>query len=585
MGITSALNTGLSGLSSSQSQIDVVGNNIANVNTVGFKSSRLDFKTQFLQNFSFGTAPSDDLGGTNPLQIGLGTQAGAITRNFGSGSLQVTGVDTNLAIQGDGFFILKNGAQQVYTRDGSFQLNGLNQLVSGTGQLVQGYGIDQDFNIVTGTLGPLTIPLNALTVAQATENASIIGQFNSAGNAATQVTHATLGTSTTPQPFYLSDGAGGVDATNPPTGATVLTSITDATGTAYFQTGDIITLNAELGPVDTARSIAQQTLTVTSATTLADLQSFMTGSLGINTTAGANGSIAAAPGVTFPATTNTVLLTVDGNPGEQNDIVLDTNSLTIDRSGTILTPFSFDTPVHADGESVSTSFVAYDSLGTPIDVGVTAVLQSKSNSGTTWKIFANSPDGTATGANVQTAVGIGTLTFDNNGNLTSTSNPSLTIDRSNSGAQPTVNISLDFAGSQAFSGQESEMGQAKPDGSAPGTLINYSIGNDGIITGSFTNSLSRPLGQVALATFRNNQGLIDQGGNTFVEGPNSGNAVITTPKHGSAGSLTSGALELSNVDLSAQFVQLISASTGFSASSRIITTSNQMLQELLSASR
>lgn len=585
MGITSALNTGLSGLSSSQLQIDVVGNNIANVNTVGFKSSRLDFKTQFLQNFSFGTAPSDDLGGTNPLQIGLGTQAGAITRNFGSGSLQVTGVDTNLAIQGDGFFILKNGAQQVYTRDGSFQLNGLNQLVSGTGQLVQGYGIDQDFNIVTNTLGPLTIPLNALTVAQATENAAIVGQFNSAGNAATQVTHATLGTSTTPQPFYLSDGAGGVDGTNPPTGTTVLTNVTDGTGAAYFQTGDIITLNAELGPVDTARSLAERTLTVTSTTTLADLQSFMTGGLAINTTTGANGSIATTPGVTFPATGNTALLTVDGNPGEQNDIILDTNSLTINRSGTTLTPFSFDTPVHADGESVTTSFIAFDSLGTPIDIGVTAVLQSKSNNGTIWKIFANSPDGTATGANVQTAVGIGTLTFDNNGNLTSTSNPSLTIDRSNSGAQPTVNISLNFAGSQAFSGQESEMGQATPDGSAPGTLINYYIGGDGVITGSFTNSLSRPLGQVALATFRNNQGLIDQGGNTFVEGPNSGTAVINTPKHGSAGSLTSGALELSNVDLSAQFVQLISASTGFSASSRIITTSNQMLQELLSASR
>src|SRR6476659_3063375 len=129
MGITSSLQTGLSGLSSSQQQIDVVGNNIANVNTIGFKSSRLDFKTQFLENFSFGTAPSADLGGTNPLQIGLGTQAGAVSRNFGDGSLQVTGVPTNLAMQGNGFFVLKDVSQQVYTRDGTFQLNGLNQLV------------------------------------------------------------------------------------------------------------------------------------------------------------------------------------------------------------------------------------------------------------------------------------------------------------------------------------------------------------------------------------------------------------------------------------------------------------------------
>src|SRR3954470_22922070 len=156
MGITSSLITALSGLSTSQSQIDVVGNNIANVNTIGFKSSRLDFKTQFLENFSFGTAPSTELGGTNPLQIGLGTEAGAVSRNFGDGSLQVTGVNTNLAMQGAGFFILKDVGQQVYTRDGSFLLNGLNQLVSSSGQLVQGFGVDGNFNVIPGVLSNLT---------------------------------------------------------------------------------------------------------------------------------------------------------------------------------------------------------------------------------------------------------------------------------------------------------------------------------------------------------------------------------------------------------------------------------------------
>src|ERR1041384_5534915 len=117
MGITSSLVTALSGLSTAQSQIDVVGNNIANVNTVGFKASRLDFKTQFLENFSFGSAPNGTLGGTNPLQIGLGASAGAITKNFTDGSLRVTGVPTNMAIQGSGMFILQDAAQQVYTRD------------------------------------------------------------------------------------------------------------------------------------------------------------------------------------------------------------------------------------------------------------------------------------------------------------------------------------------------------------------------------------------------------------------------------------------------------------------------------------
>ena len=120
-------------MTANQAIMQTTGNNIANVNTVGFKSSTLDFKTQFLENFSYGSAPSGNLGGTNPLQIGLGASSGAITKNFTDGSLQVTGVPTNLAIQGDGMFILQDGNQQVYTRDGSFQLNGLHQLVSGTG--------------------------------------------------------------------------------------------------------------------------------------------------------------------------------------------------------------------------------------------------------------------------------------------------------------------------------------------------------------------------------------------------------------------------------------------------------------------
>ena len=187
MGITSTLTTALSGLSTAQSEIDVVGNNIANVNTTGFKASTLDFKTQFLENFSYGTAPTGTLGGTNPLQIGLGATSGAITKNFTDGSLEPTGVPTNLAIQGNGMFILQDGAQQVYTRDGSFQLNSQNQLVTGTGQIVQGYGVDTNFQVVPGTLANVTIPLGTLTLAQATQNATFSGNLNAAGPLPTTV--------------------------------------------------------------------------------------------------------------------------------------------------------------------------------------------------------------------------------------------------------------------------------------------------------------------------------------------------------------------------------------------------------------
>ncbi len=579
MGITSSLVTGLSGLSSSQSEIDVIGNNIANVNTVGFKSSRLDFKTQFLENFSYGTAPSATAGGTNPLQIGLGTQAGAITKDFGDGSLQVTGVPTNMAIQGNGFFVLKDGTQQVYTRDGSFQLNGLNQLVSGTGQLVQGYGVDANYNITSGVLTNLTIPVGSLTVAQATSKTTFAGNLNSGGDIPTSVTDYTLG-----QPLYLTDGAGGVNPTNPPTGATLLTDVTDATGAAQFQVGDVLTVKGSKGSKDSV-SIAPETLTVTGTTTLADLQSFFTGALGINTSAGANGSIATVPGVTIPATGNTATFTIDGNPGLENDIVLDNNSFTVTRAGTVLTPYTFTKNSSADGESTTTSMTAYDSLGTPITINVTAVLESKSSSGSTWRYFATSPANTNVTPATSTAVGTGTLSFDTSGQQVSSTNPTITINRAGTGAQPSLSVNADFSQITALSGTTSTLASTFQDGSPPGTLTTFAIGTDGIITGSFSNGLSRTVGQVALATFRNDEGLIDDGSNTYIEGPNSGNAIISAPQQLSSGRVVAGSLELSNVDLSSEFVLLIAASTAFSASSKVITESNQLLQDLLSSVR
>ena len=576
MGITSSLQTGLSGLSTSQSQIDVVGNNIANVNTIGFKSSRLDFKTQFLENFSFGSAPSANLGGTNPLQIGLGATAGAITRDFGDGSLQVTGVNTNLAIQGQGMFVLKDGPQQVYTRDGTFQLNGLNQLVSGTGQVVQGFGVDPSFNIVPGVLGDLNIPIGSLTVAQATQNANMTGNLHTGGSVPSTVSNITLG-----QPLYLSDGSGGVDATNPPTGATLLTDVTDASGTSLFQAGDVISFTGNKG----TRSLKSQSLTVGAGTTLADFESFMNGTLGINTTAGANGALAAVPGVTVPATGNTATLTISGNPGSQNDIALSNSSLSITRGAATTAPFTWTKNGTADGESVYTSMTVYDSIGTPINVNVVATLMDKSTTGSDWRFYADSPDGTATGAATQTSVGTGTLSFDTSGHLLATNTPTVTIDRTNSGAVPSLSFALDFSHMTALSGTNSQMASTFQDGSPPGTLTTFSIGNDGTISGSFSNGLSRTVGQVALATFRNVEGLIDRGSNAFIEGPNSGTAIISAPTQFSAGRVVSGSVELSNVDLSGEFVQLIAASTAFSASSRVITSSNQLLQELLSAAR
>ncbi len=185
MGLASALSTALTGLNAAETTIDVVGNNLANSSTNGFKASTVQFATQFLQTQSLGSAPAGLNGGTNPRQIGLGTQVAAITPNFTQGTIQLTSNALDLAIQGDGFFIVQAAAgEQLFTRNGSFQTDAANELVSSTGNKLLGYGVNQDFQLQKTSLQPLTIPLGTSVVAQATENVSLSGSLPPTGDIA-----------------------------------------------------------------------------------------------------------------------------------------------------------------------------------------------------------------------------------------------------------------------------------------------------------------------------------------------------------------------------------------------------------------
>src|SRR3989475_9954430 len=141
MALPSTLFTGLSGLDVNQTRLNVVGNNIANVNTVAFKASRALFKPQFYVTDSGGSPPGGDFGGTNPSQRGLGAVVASIQKDFTTGALEPTGKSTDMAIDGSGFFVVQ-GTGQSFTRDGSFQLNSANQLVTSAGDFVQGFGVD-----------------------------------------------------------------------------------------------------------------------------------------------------------------------------------------------------------------------------------------------------------------------------------------------------------------------------------------------------------------------------------------------------------------------------------------------------------
>jgi len=179
MGLQSALSTALTGMTAAETTIDIVGNNVANANTVGFKESSVSFATQFLQTQSIGSAPTDSRGGTNPRQIGLGAKVAEITPDFTQGTVEISANPLDLAIQGDGFFIVQGSqGEQLYTRNGQFKTNSRNEIVTITGQRVLGYSVDTNFEIQPTGLTPLQIPLGAAAVAQATENVVMKGALN-----------------------------------------------------------------------------------------------------------------------------------------------------------------------------------------------------------------------------------------------------------------------------------------------------------------------------------------------------------------------------------------------------------------------
>lgn len=179
MGLQSALTTALTGLQAAETSIDVIGNNIANSNTVGFKGSEVVFATQFLQTLSIGSAPTDSSGGTNPRQIGLGVRVSQISPDFSQGTIEVSSNPLDLAIQGDGFLVVQGSqGEPLYTRNGQLSLNSENEVVTSTGNKLLGYGVDDNFDLQTASPRPLIIPIGGERVAQQSTSANFAGVLN-----------------------------------------------------------------------------------------------------------------------------------------------------------------------------------------------------------------------------------------------------------------------------------------------------------------------------------------------------------------------------------------------------------------------
>ena len=423
-----AMYSGVSGLKAFKSQLDVIGNNIANLNTVGFKSSRVSFQEMMSQTWNAGSGPASGSGGINPIQVGLGVTVGAIATDTSQGSLQATGNSTDLAVEGSGYFMLGDGHSTLFSRDGSFSLDG-------------------DFNLVASSSG-----------------------------------YKVLG-------WHPDPVTGGIDSSATPDSSSGL--------------------KIPIGNMSNARQ--------------------------------------------------TSLLKLSKN--------VDLDS--------------------AVGATITPNAVVYDSLGSKHALNI-AFTKTSTPGEWDFEVYApdvNNGDPSASPPVLPTPVKTGTATFDSNGKCTTPDvDISMALAVSNGSTSPFA-FKLSLADVTQLAGGGSTISSSYQDGLTVGTLQAFNVGRDGVVTGIFGNGNKQVLGQIALATFSNSSGLVKAGSNMLSLGPNSGIAQVAPPGSSSSGALTSGFLEASNVDLSNEFANMIIAQRGFQANARTITTSDEIIQELVQLKR
>jgi len=494
---------GVSGLKTHQTRMDVIGNNIANVNTVGFKAARVTFKDMLYQQLAGATAPTATRGGTNPQQIGLGVSLGSIDVRHTQGNTQATGYITDLAIEGDGFFVLELGNQRVYTRAGAFGLdNGTDgNLVSLiNGARVLGYKADANGNI------DLNAPLEALRISTAETirpRATTVVAF--AGNLDVRTIE--------PEPLRRSVQV-------------------------YDSRGKEQTINVILERVPGLNEWAWQAEWVLESTTFrrGDLAVEMNTEYEVATDSPSGFQLVDkndASKIIAKSTDGRVweLWDKDGNPtGEQIEFE------------TAL-PEGFTVRAAGDTEVKLVGNLALDEKGT---------------------IYFNQ-DGSFNRVEANTPNGLAVINF----------GPEL--------ADP-LSIELDFSQFTHFADATTARFLSQ-DGYTSGTLESFSIDQNGRIVGSFSNGLTRNLGQIALARFANAAGLERVGSTMFIQSANSGTAQVNAPGQPGFGTISPSSLEMSNVDLSEEFTELIITQRGFQANSRVITSSDEMLQELVNLKR
>jgi flagellar hook protein FlgE len=723
-----AMFSGVSGLQAHQTKLNVSGNNIANVNTIGFKAGRATFQDQLSQTLRSSARPNGDVGGQNPSQVGLGVMLGSVDTLQTQGNLQTTGKGTDLAIQGGGFFQVSSGDNIYYTRDGSFDLDSDGLLVNpASGLKLLGYLADSDGNIdlsqqVTSA-STLKIPIGNLTAVRETTAVTIQGNLNA--SVALQSTRLTLdgqldlSSSPGKRSITLYDELGNahkLDITlrdpvatpaagaGVPTGATMrwtveqsmdgsavptqyLYAIPDGSGGNKFVFTDNANPANSLG--STLSLTVQGTGGASSFPITVDFSKLQ-----------ANSEVrTAANGVGGSLPVQSTLLNISGNLNVSDSDALVNTTTVYDASGvarTVRTTLSnpvfnpvggtnvpegatqqwdmmievdtvpptgftklYDSSVAGNLQSkvyysakgnfiVANGASPADSLGSTIELVAGALPPGSYNQGqmldagfplsvnlaglttTNMKAAGDGQSGPSpiwnTSVRAFNSLGIAhlvnvkfsralvggnapstasarwewTATVDGNVIADSksgdyeplffdSSGKTLNAEKQQIGFTPTngakpVTIDLDFGALTQLSGDSSAAVTAQ-DGFAVGTLQSFSISPDGLISGIFSNGLNRTLGQVTLATFSNPAGLEKLGQNLFRDSSNSGVAQVGQPNVGNRGKISTGFVEMSNVDLSNEFTNLIITQRGFQANTRIITIVDDLLQDVINLKR
>jgi flagellar hook protein FlgE len=343
------------------------------------------------------------------------------------------------------------------------------------------------------------------------------------------------------------------------------------------------------------RLLETKTFTVTATSTVQDLLGFMKDSLGIVSDSGDStnpilASLNQIPGEGGTIQPNAYIsngaLRFVSNTGVDNGVTIDLTSFRLrDANGTVTTPnLGFGTVQEAKGQSAVTDFIAYDSLGLPVRMRLTATMESRTDQQTVYRWYADSADNIERGS-ADITVGTGLIYFDGNGNFISASNNVVAVDRTGLPSTKPLQFSLDFTALSGLAADKASLAASRQDGSPPGVLTSYVIGEDGIIRGVFSNGISRDLGQIRLARFSNPGGLEQRGQNLFAQGINTGLPIEGGPSENGLGSISAGALELSNTDVGGDLVTLVLASTQYRSNARVITATQQLFDELLNIRR